>query len=97
MINAEPRALERNDVPRVKNPQTPIVLAGLNCQGTETSVGSCGREQVVEYCAHSDYVHGSDAGANCTNIKGTNIKCHECVSVIVLHKVNVQCHYLRMQ
>ena len=67
---AEPKAPKRNDVPLVSNPQTPIVLNGVNCQGTEANLGKCGREGAVEYCAHSNFTHGVDAGAFCTNIKG---------------------------
>ena len=53
------------DVPHVKKLMTPIVLSALNCRGSEASLGQCGRAPLVEYCTHS-----TDAGANCTIIKG---------------------------
>ena len=72
VIVAEPRKLSEDEVPQVSNPHTPIVLDGVNCRGTEASLGSCGRKPVVEYCAHSSYNSelDVDAGAFCTNIKG---------------------------
>ena len=60
----DPRAFTQN-VPRVRNFTTPIVLDGLNCEGTETNLGQCGRLPFIEYCTHSN-----DVGANCTVIKG---------------------------
>ena len=53
------------NVPRVRSYQTPIVLDGLKCQGTEENLGQCKRLPVVEYCTHSD-----DAGADCSVFKG---------------------------
>ena len=53
------------DVPQVKNLMTPIVLDGLNCRGTEASLGQCGRQPAIDDCTHS-----LDAGVNCTVIKG---------------------------
>ena len=63
-VLAEPKVL--NDVPQVMNQDTPIVLDGLNCRGSESRLENCGHEPLVEYCSHSD-----DAGAFCTNIIGT--------------------------
>lgn len=68
---ADAKKLNKEDVPRVKNPQMPIVLDGLNCQGSEASLAECGRRSVVEYCVHySNSNDGSDAGASCTNVRG---------------------------
>ena len=61
----EPKTLPNNAVPPVQNLLTPIVLDGLQCRPTDTRIDDCGREDVVEYCTHSD-----DAGANCTEIIG---------------------------
>ena len=52
-------------VPRVKDIQTPIVLDGLGCRGTEANLGQCPRLPIVEYCSHSD-----DAGAFCVRAEG---------------------------
>ena len=70
---SEPRVLHKNDVPRVTNPLTPIVLDGVNCQGTETHLQDCGSEVAVEYCAHYSISGHSDAGASCKNIRGNCI------------------------
>ena len=42
--------------------ETPIVLDGVTCQGTESKLSECDHFSVVEECSHSD-----DAGANCTS------------------------------
>jgi hypothetical protein len=53
------------NVPEVSNYQTPIVLDGLLCRGTEAKLGQCEHLPVVEYCTHAD-----DAGADCSIFKG---------------------------
>ena len=61
----EPRALPEIIVPQIRNIQTPIVLDGLSCHGTETRLGNCTGFPFVELCTHSQ-----DAGAFCTNARG---------------------------
>ena len=58
-LQIDPRAIIE-DVPNVNNSQTPIVLDGLNCEGSETSLDECGHLLFVEECSHSN-----DAGAFC--------------------------------
>ena len=53
------------NVPQVRNYQTPIVLDGLKCRGSEANLGQCENLPIVEYCTHSD-----DAGADCLVFKG---------------------------
>ena len=53
------------NVSQVRNYQTPIVLDGLRCRGSEANIGQCEHLPVVEYCTHSD-----DAGADCSVLKG---------------------------
>ena len=49
LLFKDPKVL--TDVPQVKDIQTPIVLDGLGCRGTEANLGQCPRLPIVEYVA----------------------------------------------